>query len=66
MNTVTAMTITSEYESGTCTGYLHPHNGYYAGDFGARTPALTFRPVTPTRVSPAHQTSARMGSGPWR
>ena len=22
-----------EEESGTCTGHLHPHNGYYAGDF---------------------------------
>ncbi len=22
-----------EEESGTCTGRMHPHNGYYAGDF---------------------------------
>ena len=24
-----------EQESGTFTGRLHPHNGYYAGDFSA-------------------------------
>ena len=24
-----------EEEAGTCSGRLHPHNGYYAGDFGA-------------------------------
>ena len=23
-----------EEEAGTCSGRLHPHNGYYAGDFG--------------------------------
>jgi hypothetical protein len=22
-----------EEESGTCSGFMHPHNGYYAGDF---------------------------------
>ena len=24
-----------EEEVGTCSGRFHPHNGYYAGDFGA-------------------------------
>jgi hypothetical protein len=24
-----------EEEAGTCSGRLHPHNGYYAGDFTA-------------------------------
>ena len=28
-----AASIAFEEESGTCTGFLHPHNGYYAGDF---------------------------------
>lgn len=28
-----AIEIISEEESGTYTGHLHPHNGYYAGDF---------------------------------
>jgi hypothetical protein len=22
-----------EFETGTTTGWIHPHNGYYAGDF---------------------------------
>ena len=29
-----AATIFVEVESGTSTGRVHPHNGYYAGDFG--------------------------------
>jgi hypothetical protein len=30
-----------EFESGTATGRVHPHNGYYAGDFSSprREPA---------------------------
>lgn len=28
-----ATSLVIEEESGTYTGYLHPHNGYYAGDF---------------------------------
>ncbi|MGH3361585.1 MAG: hypothetical protein ACRDOM_03925 [Nocardioides sp.] len=28
-----AATIFVEVETGTCTGRVHPHNGYYAGDF---------------------------------
>ena len=28
-----ATSLVIEEESGTCTGYVHPHNGYYAGDF---------------------------------
>jgi hypothetical protein len=28
-----------EEESGTCRGWVHPHNGYYAGDFST-TPDL--------------------------
>ena len=31
-----AASIAFEEESGTCTGFLHPHNGYYAGDFFRR------------------------------
>jgi hypothetical protein len=37
-----ARALTIEEESGTCCGFVHPHNGYYAGDFS-----------TP-RVSPGH------------
>jgi hypothetical protein len=32
-----ATSLVIEEESGTCTGYVHPHNGYYAGDFSVRT-----------------------------
>ena len=32
-----ATSLVIEEESGTCTGYVHPHNGYYAGDFSLRT-----------------------------
>ena len=28
-----------EEESGTCRGWIHPHNGYYAGSF-ATSPAI--------------------------
>jgi hypothetical protein len=35
-----AATIFVEVESGTCSGRVHPHNGYYAGDFSSqRNPA---------------------------
>ena len=28
-----ARQLTIEVEAGSCTGWRHPHNGYYAGDF---------------------------------
>lgn len=31
-----AATIFVEVESGTCSGRVHPHNGYYAGDFSTQ------------------------------
>jgi hypothetical protein len=43
-----AASITIEEEFGTCTGFLHPHNGYYAGDF-ARTDALVVRLAVPSQ-----------------
>ena len=30
-----ARALVIEEESGTCRGWVHPHNGYYAGDFSA-------------------------------
>jgi hypothetical protein len=47
-----AASITIEEEFGTCTGFLHPHNGYYAGDFArtqARTDALVVRLAVPSQ-----------------
>ena len=41
-----AATIFVEMESGTCSGRVHPHNGYYAGDFNTQrhpTPGTTQR-----------------------
>lgn len=31
-----AATIFAEVETGTCSGQVHPHNGYYAGDFSTQ------------------------------
>lgn len=28
-----AAELVTELDSGTCTGWVHPHNGYFAGDF---------------------------------
>jgi hypothetical protein len=35
-----AASLIIEEDSGTWTGWIHPHNGYYAGDF-SDTPPLT-------------------------
>jgi len=43
-------TTMSEYESGTYTGHVHPHNGYYAGDFAPQTTCAT------RRVTAGHRT----------
>jgi hypothetical protein len=42
-----AATIGIEIESGTSSGRLHPHNGYYAGDFSVRyeAPAAWHEPI---------------------
>lgn len=44
-----AASIFIEQESGTSRGWIHPHNGYYAGDFTAspntRRPHTTFKPT---------------------
>lgn len=37
---------TIEEDSGTYTGCIHPHNGYYAGDF-TRNPTRTASPGAP-------------------
>jgi hypothetical protein len=34
-----ARALITEEESGTCRGWTHPHNGYYAGDFSDPTNA---------------------------
>jgi hypothetical protein len=41
-----AATIDVVEESGTWTGVVHPHNGYYAGDFSTPRTEPTPRPRT--------------------
>jgi hypothetical protein len=68
MNTtthLTSMTMISEYETGAFAGNGHPHNGYYAGDFGPRTICSSTR-STRTRTTSAHRTLARSVSLPRR
>jgi hypothetical protein len=36
-----AATIFVEVETGTCSGLVHPHNGYYAGDFSTQRNPVT-------------------------
>jgi hypothetical protein len=46
-----AASIAIEEERGTYTRSLHPHNGYYAGDFPApRTPEPSLRALAPRPV----------------
>jgi hypothetical protein len=61
-----ATSLVIEEESGTCTGYVHPHNGYYAGDFSLRTASKTLETsatVLPFRTAlieqrPGHSAAA--------
>lgn len=59
MTTTYLMTTIGEYESGTLTGHVHPHNGYYAGDFGPRSTCSTTRSAAKSRGTAAHHTLAR-------
>ena len=51
-----ATALVIEEESGTCSGFMHLHNGYYAGDFHradrARVSAPVTAPVTAPVLSP--------------
>ena len=47
-----AASVGIEEESGVFTGRIHPHNGYYAGDFLAPAPQGT-PPVGTTVLPPA-------------
>jgi hypothetical protein len=45
-----ATALVIEEERGTCTGHVHPHNGYFAGDFG-RQPAMSSTPADVRRIA---------------
>jgi hypothetical protein len=50
-----ATSLVIEEERGTCSGFAHPHNGYYAGDFSGGSdlgPAVSSR-GTVTAIRPA-------------
>ena len=46
-----AASIIVEQESGMSTGRVHPHNGYYAGDFSSRREVLPAAWHTPIRTA---------------
>lgn len=48
-----AASIFIEQESGTWTGRINRHNGYYAGDFSARATGLGAHPARPRPLSSA-------------
>ena len=52
-----ASSILIEEESGTTTGRRHPHNGYWAGDFDARS-------QTRPRATATVRTTRRVGTLP--
>ena len=57
-----AATLSIEEEHGTYVGHVHPHNGYYAGDF-------SHRDVRTPMVLNAHHVASRPARrlvGPWR
>ena len=51
-----AATIPVETETGTYSGRVHPHNGYYAGDFSSRRAGCNGQSDNPARSF--HQSSA--------
>ena len=61
-----ASALVIEEESGTTRATRHPHNGYYAGDFGPRGTCSTTRSASKARVTAAHKTLARVPSLPRR
>lgn len=62
-----ARALVIEEQSGTCSGFMHPHNGYFAGDFhravadALPTPGLARFPSRPVR---APRRLIRRGRGP--
>jgi hypothetical protein len=48
-----ATSLVIEEECGTCTGYVHPHNGYYAGDFSFRSTTATVESTATVLPFPA-------------
>jgi hypothetical protein len=47
-----ATALVIEEESGSCSGFVHPHNGYYAGDFHRADPTPVLGPVLAPVLTP--------------
>jgi hypothetical protein len=47
-----ATALVIEEESGTCSGFMHPHNGYHAGDFHGADRAAVAAPVAAAVLAP--------------
>jgi hypothetical protein len=58
-----ARTLVIEEESGTCSGFLHPHNGYYAGDFHRAVPLPTAESARSAERASANATVLQMVTG---
>ena len=59
-----AASIDIEHESGTYTGRVHPHNGYYAGDFSSspvKVPQMQLVRRSQTWSTPAPSSAAMHG-----
>ncbi|HET6920739.1 MAG TPA: hypothetical protein VFI46_14925 [Jiangellaceae bacterium] len=57
-----AATISIEQETGTSRGWVHPHNGYYAGDFARPPQPRTSNGVT-SAVSRSRAYPVRLACG---
>src|SRR3954454_10948181 len=61
-----ARALVIEEESGTCSGFVHPHNGYYAGDFHRADAAPVVAPVVaPVLTFVRFTDDATVGASPF-
>src|SRR3954447_12497086 len=60
-----ARALVIEEESGTCSGFAHPHNGYYAGDFHRAEATPVVAPVL-TPVFLRATDDATVGASPFQ
>ena len=54
-----ARALVIEEERGTCRGYVHPHNGYYAGDFSSPARPSSLEPIGSPRHRIPHTETTR-------
>jgi hypothetical protein len=59
-----AQALVIEEESGTCSGFVHPHDGYHAGDFHSADATPVLAPVL-TPVFVRFTDDATVGASPF-